>query len=302
MQWNQQPRSNYSPVSPAYSSGSFYQPPPPIYEPSQNPFAMNQPVVFTTASQPAIVYAGNMAPSTPVYLPQGQPMYTCYPITINTGLMSPPNTVRAIQQLPESNNITGPVVQTEARKVIIKGLPRDTSEAVVVNLIAQSSSKSSSKSSRPCSSYIQHVELARHSDGRLKGHAFIVFQTHRIAQKVVDAMDGYKLQGRQLRAVLAKEGVEPTETFHQQQNGYTTPDPSGRLSESPSMMYGQAEERQDAALTEQWNDSSERSSKSTKGKSRDSANDDRSRKTRPKSRDPPRTSPAVADGSGRKRR
>jgi RNA recognition motif-containing protein len=268
---------------------------------------MSQPVeFFTAAPQPAIVYAGNMAPSTPVYIPQRQPVYACFPVAFNTGLMSPPSTVRPIPQNPARNGVNGPVVQTEARKVIIKGLPRDTSEAALVNLIDQFSSRSSSsRSSRPYSSSIQHVDLARHSDGRLKGHAFVVFETHRIAKKVVDAIDGYKFQSRELRATLAKEGVEPTEIFSEQQYGYMTPDSSGQVSESPSIMQRNVDERNELTQKEdtdaQWNNNGEVSSKSSKGIEKERTSGDRDRKSRPKSRDPPRGAPAVVDGSGRRR-
>jgi hypothetical protein len=310
MQWNHQQQSNYSPVSSVFSGGSYYQPPSPIYEAPANTFAINQPVeYFTAAPQPAIVYAGNMAPSTPVYIPQRQPVYACFPMAFNTGLMSPPSTVRSIQQIP-TGTINGPVVQTEARKVIIKGLPRDTSETALVSLIDQFSSRSSSsRSHRPYSSAIQHVDLARHSDGRLKGHAFIIFETHRIAKKVVDSIDGHKFQGRELRATLAKEGVESAGTFrqHRHQHGYLAPGSAGRLSESPVMIDGKTDERPEAVFKEyreaQWNGNGEGSSKSSKGneKARDSSSDDRGRKSRPKSREPTRGTPAVADGSGRRR-
>ncbi|KAH8780407.1 hypothetical protein BGZ57DRAFT_726552, partial [Hyaloscypha finlandica] len=188
MQWNQQPQT------------------------PQSAFAVNQPVeYFSAAPQPTIVYAGNMAPATPIYIPQRQPVYACFPMAFNNSVMSPPSTVKSIQQVPTST-VNGPVVQTEARKVIIKGLPRDTSEAALISLIDQFYSRSSSsRSSRPYSTAIQHVDLARHSDGRLKGHAFVIFETHRIAKKVVESIDGRKFQGRELRVTLAKEGVEPAE-------------------------------------------------------------------------------------------
>jgi RNA recognition motif-containing protein len=246
-------------------------------------------------------------------MPQRQPVYACFPMAFDTGLMSPPNTVRSIQQLP-TGTFSGPVVQTEARKVIIKGLPRDTSEAALINLIDQfCSHSSSSRSHRSYSSSIQHVDLARHSDGRLKGHAFIIFETHRIAKKAVDAINGHKFQGRELRATLAKEGVEPAETVYQhhqqqeelqQQHGYLAPE---YKSGSPSMTFAKAEERQGAALKECMDTRSdvngERSSKPNKGKEKagESRSEDRGAKSRPKNKDPMRGTPAVVDGSGRRR-
>lgn len=308
-QWNQQTPSNYSPV---YSAGPYYQPPSPNYEAPLNTFAVNQPLEYLTAApQPAIVYAGNMAPSTPVYMPQRQPVYACFPMAFDTGLMSPPNTVRTIQQ-GSTGTFSGPVVQIEARKVIIKGLPRDTSEAALINLIDQFCSRSSSsRSHRSYRSSIQHVDLAQHSDGRLKGHAFIIFETHSIAKKVVEAIDGHKYQGRELRATLAKEGVEPAENVYQQQQlqqpqqqGYLAPE---YKSESPSMTFVKVEERQGAALKECTDTRPDRngegSSKPNKGKEKagDSRSEDRGAKSRPKNKDPMRGTPAVVDGSGRRR-
>ncbi|PMD36996.1 hypothetical protein L207DRAFT_433688 [Hyaloscypha variabilis F] len=303
-EWNQQPQSNYSPVSPVFSNGGYYQPPSPIYESPPNNFLVTQPVnYFTAVPQPSIVYAGNMPPATPVYVPPRQPVYPCFPTTYTTGLMSPPSTVRSSSQTP-LNTVTGPVVQTEARKVIIKGLPRDTREDALITHINQVASKaSSSRSHRSSSSAIQHIDFARHSDGRLKGHAFVIFETHRIAKKVVDTLDGQKFQGRQLRATLAKEGVEPFEAFHQhqQQHGYHTPDSSSRMSQSPSLAGGRVDEKE--YRDTQWNNNGEGSSKSAKGKEkpRENSGEDRGRKSRPKSKEPTRGAPAVVDGSGRKR-
>jgi RNA recognition motif-containing protein len=157
------------------------------------------------------------------------------------------------------------------------------------------------------------VDLARHSDGRLKGHAFIIFETHRIAKKVVDAINGHKFQGRELRASLAKEGVEPAETVYQhqqqqqqqqQQPGYLAPE---YKSESPSMTFVKVGERQSEALKECMDTRSdvngERSSKPSKGKEKagESRSEDRGAKSRPKNKDPMRGTPAVVDGSGRRR-
>lgn len=270
-------------------------------------------------TQSGIVYAGNMAPTTPVYVPQQQPVYTCLPMTFNTGLMSPPATVRNIQQLhtnsPVSNTVNGPVVQTEARKVVIKGLPRDTNETALRSLIQHLSGSSSSRSSRHSGTVIQDLELARHTDGKLKGHAFVVFESHRVTKRFMAAIEGYKFQGRELRASLAKEGVEPTEMFHQE--GYISPESSGCESESPSMMYSNLDERQFPSALErsmseyrdaQW--ASEDSSKASsnvkeKARERESMSDDSGRKPRTKSRnssEPIIGTPPVVDGSGRRRR
>jgi len=239
-------------------------------------------------------------------------------MALNTGLMSPPTTVRNVQQLPTNspvkNTVNGPVVQTEARKVVIKGLPRDTNETALRSLIQHLSGSSSSLSSCHSGTVIQDLELARHTDGKLKGHAFVVFESHRVTKRFMAAIEGYKFQGRELRVSLAKEGVEPTETFHQQ--GYISPESSRRGSESPSMMHSSFDERQfpsalERSMTEyrdaQWA-SKESSKASSNGKEkvreRDGMSDNRGRKALTKSRDskePIIGTPPVVDGSGRRR-
>ena len=245
-----------------------------------------------------------MAPSTPVYIPQHQPVYACFPMAFNTCMMSPPNTVRGLPQSPPSNTVNGPVVQTEARKVVIKGLPRDTSESALTTLIDQLCSKSSSRASfHPT---IHFMDIARHRDGKLKGHAFVVFESHRIAKKVVSAVDGHKYQSRELRATLAKEGVEPKQSTFQQ--GYPTPD-------YPSAVYA-VDERQNqlqpAAPIKssskeyrdaQWvGDGSEKTSSSKgKEKTKDGSSGRERGRSRAKDRESSRTTPVVVDGSGRRR-
>jgi len=66
----------------------------------------------------------------------------------------------------------------------------------------------------------------------MKGHAFLVLESHRFAKEVVDAIDGQKLQGWELRAMPTKEGFEPAENFYSEQRGYLMPDSSGRKSKS----------------------------------------------------------------------
>ncbi len=290
-------------------------PPSPIYESTPHAFAVTQHVnYFTPPTQSGMVYAGNMAPTTPVYIPQRQPVYACFPISYNTGPISPPNTISTIPEIPTSNAVTGPVVQTEARKVIIKGLPRDTSQLALVGLIDELYANSSSRHSHHRNVAIQYIELARHPDGKLKGHAFVVFESHRVARRVVAAIDGHKFQGREIRATLAKEGVEPTETFRQQ--AYLSPDSPPQHSESPSMVHSSYDARQlssqltgmsvavEGSMKEyqsaEWpGECSPRSSSKGKEKVRDSNTDDRRSKTRTKSREP--RGPPVVDGSGRRR-
>jgi RNA recognition motif-containing protein len=69
----------------------------------------------------------------------------------------------------------------------------------------------------------------------LKGHAFVVFESHRVAKRVVATIDGHKFQGKELRAKLTKEGVKPIETFYQE--GYLSPDLPGQNSERSLIKY-----------------------------------------------------------------
>lgn len=102
-----------------------------------------------------------------------------------------------------------PVVKTEARKIIITQLPHGITSSALHELltkIVSSSKRLSSYSSAP----VQSIEIATHVDGKAKGHAFAVFETHAIAKVVVRAVDGMRFQGRVLSARFAKEGAEPS--------------------------------------------------------------------------------------------
>ncbi|KAH8762298.1 hypothetical protein F5882DRAFT_383867 [Hyaloscypha sp. PMI_1271] len=128
-----------------------------------------------------------------------------------------------MQQAPTADTVNGPVAHTEARKVIIKGLPHETSEALLVRPIVQLLSPLSPSQPR-------HPPMLQTS--KMKGHAFLVLESHRFAKEVVDAIDGQKLQGWELRAMPTKEGFEPAENFYSEQRGYLMPDSSGRKSKS----------------------------------------------------------------------
>lgn len=55
---------------------------------------------------------------------------------------------------------------------------------------------------------IQTIELLRHSDGKPKGHAFVVYASQGLAEHAVSAINGSNFQGRTINAKLTKEGVE----------------------------------------------------------------------------------------------
>jgi hypothetical protein len=72
------------------------------------------------------------------------------------------------------------------------------------------------------------------------------------------------------------------------------------MSQSPSLAGSRVDEEY---RDTQWNNNGEGSSKSAKGKQkpRENSGEDRGRNSRPKSKEPTRGTPAVVDGSGRKR-
>ena len=106
-------------------------------------------------------------------------------------------------------------IKTEARKIIIKGVPFTCSEKDLQEFIISVSSTPPSRSPRshhrnsPVGTryHLQHLEVAKHPNGTPKGHAFAVFDSHSIAKCTVDALNGLSWQGRTLHARFAKEGV-----------------------------------------------------------------------------------------------
>lgn len=109
---------------------------------------------------------------------------------------------------PTSPTSPPPVVKTEARKIIITQLPHGTTSSALHELLTKIVSNSK-RLSGYSSSAVQSIEIATHVDGKAKGHAFAIFETHTIAKVVVRALEGMRFQGRVLSARFAKEGAEP---------------------------------------------------------------------------------------------
>jgi len=170
---------------------------------------VQQPVDYFSLTPPTggVVYAGDMVPSTPIYV--STPVYTyAVPISYGETLISPPSTALSPCHTPSST----PVVKTEARKIIITQLPLSTSAAELKEYLIKTISKSHPEgklSSSASYQMIQELDLAAHSDGKPKGHAFAVFETHQIAKRVINAVDGHRYNGKTLNARFAKEGAEP---------------------------------------------------------------------------------------------
>ncbi|KAF8848979.1 hypothetical protein BDZ45DRAFT_753235 [Acephala macrosclerotiorum] len=210
--WSNQAESqqgNYSPVSPLYSTGPTVFQTPPMYNRTQCSCA-NQPVNYGPMSPQQLGYAMCMEtpPATPTYQ-QAIPM-------AYTGLMQV-NVIAASHspllpqyQYPTPAQESTRVVHTEARKIIICHLPQSTTEKELQNLLEKAARRSRSRSSSQSEDYpIEYFEIPKYPDGKIKGHAFAVFFSPQIAQRVVDALHGKMMQSKALRVKLTKEGAEP---------------------------------------------------------------------------------------------
>ncbi|KAI9050227.1 hypothetical protein LZ554_006366 [Drepanopeziza brunnea f. sp. 'monogermtubi'] len=238
-----QPAANYAPLSPTCSD-SFYQLPSP-HSTSNTSFDGLIPSEYTTYHSPALMFPSNLATSllvrpfsSPVYmvpqqLPlsyqqqhqhQHQPSPISMPSPVGAGYTprtSPPSTSIPTPAPPSQTVRT---IRTEARKIVIKGLPLHTTQHELQELLSRvSSTPSASSSSSPCSRHhqrspkgtthyhLQTLEMAKHSDGRPKGLAFAVFESHYTAKKAIEYLNSRTWQNKQLTARFAKEGyVEPS--------------------------------------------------------------------------------------------
>ncbi|TGO28050.1 hypothetical protein BPAE_0033g00520 [Botrytis paeoniae] len=151
----------------------------------------NVPVPLT---YPSMLYAGDMAPDTPVYIqPSPQPFATSPPISYMTQRSEKMKIVRS--------------------KVIITQLPREIStsylETYLYNVI-KSEYRGSPSTENPLDA-LRNMIIEKHPDGRQKCHTFLAFHTHNMAQVMVEILDGVVFCGKVLRVKLAKEGAEPRE-------------------------------------------------------------------------------------------
>ncbi|KAH6702074.1 hypothetical protein BKA61DRAFT_201871 [Leptodontidium sp. MPI-SDFR-AT-0119] len=230
--WQHQhpPTRNSTPMSTSFSDNSYYQPPSPHYNHTQ-PFngfiSQNEYIPF---AQPGMVLAP-MSTMSPIPAPMPQRVFL-FPAGQQSQPMlqlftsNPPQAVavpQSQQMLPPLAPPAPPpqpdpspkVVKTEARKIIITGLPLTATQKDVQELIQSVSSTSShSFKSRHHNTpdgtryYLQHLELAKQSNGAPKGHAFAVLESHSTAQRTIDALNGLGWRSRKLQARFAKEGME----------------------------------------------------------------------------------------------
>ncbi|KAF7934309.1 uncharacterized protein EAE97_008669 [Botrytis byssoidea] len=143
---------------------------------------------------PSMLYAGDMAPDTPIYIqPSPQSFAASSPISYMTQRSDKMKIVRS--------------------KVIITQFPRETSTSYLKSYlynVIKSEYRGSPSTENPLDA-LRNIIIEKHPDGRQKCHTFLSFDTHNMAQAMVEMLDGAVFHGKVLRVKLAKEGAEPRE-------------------------------------------------------------------------------------------
>ncbi|CAD6442991.1 db6e9eb7-3782-4db9-9d22-6475528ff2e9 [Sclerotinia trifoliorum] len=141
-----------------------------------------------------ILYAGDVAPSTPMFISPLQTFTTSPPL------------------LPSAEQYdTMSIVKS---KVIITQIPHHASTTDLRNLIhagIKAKFLDTSSAENPLAALCS-MKIEKHPDGRQKSHAFLSFETYSMARAIVDMLDGVDFKGRNLRVKLAKEGAEPRQS------------------------------------------------------------------------------------------
>jgi hypothetical protein len=188
---------DFAPLTPTITSPIYFQQPSSVYE---QPNQILHQVDYSILPTAGIVYAGNIAPSTPVYIPPPQQiMAYMVPVPYAETQTIP------IQHHALPTMLT--VMKTEARKIIITSLPHSTTESALRNLLDKILTRTYTDVD-PCQ-VIQDIEIVCHSNLKSRGYAFVVLETYHLAKSMVTAIDGLKFQNRQLSARFAKEGAQP---------------------------------------------------------------------------------------------
>lgn len=280
-----------------------------------------------------MVFTGNVDLTTPLFVTPRLLPHPVYMVPVQYSaqpmLLPPPSPQQ--QQYPVQSSpqlVSSPqVIKTEARKIIITGLPSKTTERDLQQLLARVSSTSTTPRYRH-----RNLEMARHSDGRPKGHAFAIFESHHVAQHTLEYLNGLVWQGRELHARFAKEGVESTSC--ESGRRYTTQASPSQVTSSQYSLNFEASagstgiseeldlnrdkgkgERVDEFLSakfahieidyrEEPSSQSSRRDRSVLSKSSLSSEGEKERGRRMRSKDQRRNTPAVVDGSssGKKHR
>ncbi|KUJ13105.1 uncharacterized protein LY89DRAFT_721877 [Mollisia scopiformis] len=145
-------------------------------------------------------------PPTPIY---ARPVHMGFALVPMAQIVPAPPAMKPQYQYPPAEEAHHVVVHTEARKVIITDLSHSITEKELRNLLERAAQKSRSRSATPAEEYpIASFDIPRHSDGKAKGHAFVVFSSPHIAQRVMDALHGKRFQRRELKVRWTKEGAD----------------------------------------------------------------------------------------------
>jgi hypothetical protein len=246
-------------------------------------------VEYSVPVTTGVIYASPITPATTVFVstPQAYIPYVDSP----TSPMSMAGSTHHTHFAPP----VSPVIQTEARKVIITQLPHSSSLTDLRDLLNNTITKSSRSYSGQA---LQELEIATHPDGTARGHAFATLESHHLAKSVIRTLDGSKFKGRTIQARFAKEGVEASRAFESQGDSYFVSAPAAKLSSSSGShrksRSGKDREK-DVERREKSGESGKSSKKSKEGES--------SRKEREKERErgkvEVRETPLVVDGSSK---
>ncbi|KAF4627144.1 hypothetical protein G7Y89_g11013 [Cudoniella acicularis] len=155
------------------------------------PLSLSLPLHASSPQNPTLYVPVTQAPSFPA-------MGTCpTPPPTPYALMSPQIMVVPFQQWNQA-----PVIQTEARKIMIKKLPHLVNERTLKGFLQQFLNLECGP--------IHEIIIARDSKNEPRGHAFVTFHSYAAAKTAIDMLDGYQYWGHDLQAKFAKEGVAPS--------------------------------------------------------------------------------------------
>lgn len=196
---------------------------------------------------------------------------------------------------------SGSEVQTVMRKIVIKKLPVNTEEDAVRALVDKALTLSEGGGYAYDPTCVEKVEMARHKNGTLRGHAFVWMRSYQLASEVISRLDGTGDSAiNKLEVTLAKEGAEPYQPKpHNSATSNRKPDGKSQLKAdkkspySPSSKSSKTEkpkrnavEKISRSVTPAVADGS--GLRSSRNKSRSDSTED----------NPRSITPAVADGSG----
>ena len=184
-----------SPVLPGSHGVLYHQQPSQTYDDTLSAYISRD--YFPSPSPSNLVFAGNMPLATPVYIPPlpQSPMYS------NAMLLTYPG-------FHSSTVIAAPSIQPEARKIIITQLPPGISSGQLQQLLYKYIDRSKARSSENSPQDELHdLVIVPHTNRRPRSHAFATLGSEQIAHYLVKSLNGYRFQGREIKARFAKEGV-----------------------------------------------------------------------------------------------